>query len=61
MRRIINSTADWGIAMSLINKPHWEHSMRVLRKVVAKYGGHPTVWGLSPVNEVGAWVDTCHG
>ena len=20
---IINSTADWGIAMSLINKPHW--------------------------------------
>lgn len=49
---IINSTADWGQAMKLINQPHWDHSMRVITKVVAQYGSHPAIWGLSPVNEV---------
>lgn len=53
---IINSTADWGMAMKLINQPHYDHSMRVIRAVVAKYGTHPAVWGISPVNEVGAWT-----
>ena len=53
---IINSTADWGIAMSLINQKHWAHSIRVIHKVVQMYGKHPSVWGLSPVNEVGAWT-----
>lgn len=53
---IINSTADWGMAMSLINQRHWAHSIRVIKKVVKAYGKHPTVWGLSPVNEVGAWT-----
>ena len=53
---IINSTADWGIAMSLINGHHWAHSIRVLTKVVERYGKHPAIWGLSPVNEVGAWT-----
>lgn len=45
-----------GIAMSLINWEHWHHSIRVIRKVTAKYGSHPAVWGFSPVNEVGAWT-----
>ena len=53
---IINSTADWGMAMQLINEQHWAHSIRVLTKVVAQYGKHPAIWGLSPVNEVGAWT-----
>ena len=53
---IINSTADWGMAMQLINQPHWDHSMRVLAKVAKLYGGHKAVWGLEPVNEVGAWT-----
>ena len=53
---IINSTADWGKAMSLINWKHWDHSIMVITKVVAMYGKHPAVWGLSPVNEVGPWT-----
>jgi glucan 1,3-beta-glucosidase len=53
---IINSTADWGMAMELINRPHYEHSMRVLAKVAKAYANHPAVWGLEPVNEVGAWT-----
>jgi len=53
---IINSTADWGMAMQLINKKHWAHSIKVLTAVVAMYGKHPAIWGISPVNEVGAWT-----
>ena len=53
---IINSTADWGKAMQLINHHHWNHSINVLTAVVAQYGNHPAVWGISPVNEVGAWT-----
>jgi glucan 1,3-beta-glucosidase len=53
---IINSSADWGIAMSLINHNHWAHSIEVISRVVQRYGHHPAVWGLSPVNEVGAWT-----
>jgi len=53
---IINSSADWGHAMELINHEHWDHSMQVLSKVIKRYGEHPAVWGLAPVNEVGAWT-----
>ena len=42
--------------MQLINKEHWAHSIEVIGKVVKRYGKHPAVWGLSPVNEVGAWT-----
>ena len=53
---IVNSSADWGIAMQLINKGHYSHSMRVIKKVVAQYSKNTAIWGLSPVNEVGAWT-----
>lgn len=32
------------------------HSMRVLTQVVGRYSPHQAVWGISPVNEVGAWT-----
>ena len=28
----------------------------MIKQTVAAYGKHPAVWGLSPVNEVGAWT-----
>ena len=34
----------------------WDHSIKVIKQTVAAYGKHPAVWGLSPVNEVGAWT-----
>jgi hypothetical protein len=30
--------------------------MRVLTQVVGRYSPHQAVWGISPVNEVGAWT-----
>ena len=53
---LVNSTVDWGTAMQQINKYHWDHSIKVIKQTVAAYGKHPAVWGLSPVNEVGAWT-----
>jgi len=53
---IINSTADWGRAMQLINQPHWDHSIEVITSVLDQLAGNEAVWGFSPVNEVGAWT-----
>ena len=42
--------------MRVFGLAQWDHSIKVIKQTVAAYGKHPAVWGLSPVNEVGAWT-----
>jgi glucan 1,3-beta-glucosidase len=53
---LVPDTVPWATAMQNINKVHWDHTISTLKLVMARYGNHPAIWGLSPVNEVGMWT-----